>query len=245
MRIIFKKHKRRYGARRIADELRDLGHACSVRRVRKLLKTQSLEAIQPKSFQPKTTNSRHRLGYSPNLLLDSQDPDGINQLWVGDITYIRLRRGTFAYLAVLMDRFSRRIIGWNLGADMTESLVLNVLRRAIRERRLQAPPAPLNDGLIHHSDRGGQYAGTRYRAMLRRAGIRQSMSRAADCYDNAFMESCFGTIKRELEMTAYQDHTAAQSEIAKFIRYYNFQRKHSGIEYLNPAQFESLINPPK
>lgn len=91
IRIIFRKHKRRYGARRIADELHDIGHTCSVRRVRKLLKTQGLKAIQPKSFQPRTTNSKHRLGYSPNLLLDAIEPDGINQLWVGDITYIRLR----------------------------------------------------------------------------------------------------------------------------------------------------------
>ncbi len=238
IRIIFRKHKRRYGARRIADELRDMGHTCSVRRVRKLLKTQGLKAIGPKSFQPKTTDSKHRLGYSPNLLLDAADPDGINQLWVGDITYIRLRGGIFAYLGVLMDRFSRRIIGWNLATDMTEPLVLKVLRRAIREREFQA-------GLVHHSDRGGQYAGHRYRAILRRANIHQSMSRAADCYDNAFMESCFGTLKRELEMTEYENHQEAESEIAEYIRYYNFDRKHSSLEYLKPAQFETLINQPK
>ena len=238
IRIVFRKHKRRYGARRIADELRDMGHNCSVRRVRKLLKIQGLKAIQPKSFQPKTTDSKHRLGYSPNLLLDAADPGGINQLWVGDITYIRLRGGFFAYLAVLMDRFSRRIIGWNLGNDMTELLVLKVLRRAIRERDFQA-------GLVHHSDRGGQYAGNRYRAILRRANIHQSMSRAADCYDNAFMESCFGTLKRELEMTEYENHREAESEIAEYIRYYNFDRKHSSLEYLKPAQFEALIKQPK
>ena len=238
VRMIFKKHKRRYGARRIADDLRDLGHLCSIRRVRKLLNIQGLKAIQPKSFQPKTTDSKHRLGYSPNLLLDVDDPEKINQLWVGDITYIRLSGGVFAYLAVLMDRFSRMIIGWNLGTDMTERLVFKVLRRVIRER-------DLTDELIHHSDRGGQYAGNQYRGLLRRANIRQSMSRAADCYDNAFMESCFGTIKRELEMTQYENFKAAQSEIRQYIHYYNFERKHSSIEYLKPAQFESLCNPPK
>ena len=238
VRMIFKKHKRRYGARRIADDLRDLGHLCSIRRVRKPLNIQGLKAIQPKSFQPKTTDSKHRLGYSPNLLLDVDDPEKINQLWVGDITYIRLSGGVFAYLAVLMDRFSRMIIGWNLGTDMTERLVFKVLRRVIRER-------DLTDELIHHSDRGGQYAGNQYRGLLRRANIRQSMSRAADCYDNAFMESCFGTIKRELEMTQYENFKAAQSEIRQYIHYYNFERKHSSIEYLKPAQFESLCNPPK
>ena len=137
-----------------------------------------------------------------------------------------------------MDRFSRRIIGWNLGTDMTEQLVLKVLRRAIRERDLR-------EDLVHHSDRGGQYAGHRYRAILRRANIHHSMSRAADCYDNAFMESCFGTLKRELEMTEYENHREAESEIAKYIRYYNFERKHSSLEYLKPAQFEALIKQPK
>lgn len=238
VRIIFRKHKRRYGARRIAEELHDMGQACSIRRVRKLLKTQGLKAIQPKSFQPRTTDSKHRLGYSPNLLLEATAPDDINQLWVGDITYIRIRGGTFSYLAVLMDRFSRRIMGWNLGTDMTEDLVLKVLRRVIREREL-------TDHLIHHSDRGGQYAGNRYRAILRRANIRQSMSRAADCYDNAFMESCFGTLKRELEMTEYDSHHAARLEISQYIRYYNLERKHSAIEYVTPAQFESIIKQPK
>lgn len=238
VRIIFRKHKRRYGARRIAEELHDLGHACSVRRVRKLLHREGLQAIQPKSFRPQTTDSRHRLGYSPNLLLDAAEPDGLNQLWVGDITYIRLQGGTFCYLAVLMDRFSRRVIGWNLGTDMTEELVLKVLRRVLRERELGAE-------MIHHSDRGGQYAGHRYRGILRRAGIRQSMSRAADCYDNAFMESCFGTIKRELEMTRYHNHHTAHSELRAYLHYYNFERKHSGIEYLKPAQFEELIHRPK
>ena len=215
-----------------------MGHTCSVLRVRKLLAIQGLKAIQPKSFQPKTTNSKHRLGYNPNLLLEATEPTSINQLWVGDITYIHLEGGTFSYLAVLMDRFSRRIIGWNLGSDMTEALVLKVLRKAIRER-------DLTEELIHHSDRGGQYASNRYRAILRRASIRQSMSRAADCYDNAFMESCFGTIKRELEMKHYRNHTKANTELRSYIHYYNFQRKHSGIQYVNPAQFEQVINQPK
>ena len=102
-RIFFRQHRRRYGARRIADDLRELGHIVSTKRVAKLLKKQGLKAIQPKSFQPKTTDSRHRLGYSPNLLLDEADPVRLNQLWVGDITYIPLTGGVFAYLALLMD----------------------------------------------------------------------------------------------------------------------------------------------
>lgn len=238
VRTIFQKHRRRYGARRIAEELHDLGQACGRHRVSKLLKTQGLRAIQPKSFQPRTTESRHRLGYSPNLLLESEEPTHINQLWVGDLTYVPLSDGVFSYLATLMDRFSRRIVGWQLGQDMTESLVLAALTRAIRARN----PAV---ALIHHTDRGGQYAGQEYRAVLRRAEMRQSMSRAGNCYDNAFMESCFGTIKTELEMTEYENHGAALSEIRRYIAYYNLERKHSAIGYLTPHQFENLNQPPK
>ena len=202
------------------------------------MKTLHLKAIQPKSFVPKTTQSRHRLGYSPNLLLDADAPTAINQVWVGDITYIPLKGGTFCYLASLMDRFSRRIVGWQLGDDMTESLVLAALRSAIKERQPKAK-------LIHHTDRGGQYAGNRYRSVLRRAEILQSMSRPDNCYDNAFMESCFGTIKTELEMTEYEDSRHASKEVAEYIRYYNFDRRHSSIEYCSPAQFEQIINLPK
>ena len=238
VRNLFWKHHRRYGARRIASELADLGETCGPRRVARLLKTQRLRAIQPKSFVPRTTNSRHRLGYSPNLLLEAPEPASINSLWVGDITYIPLQGGSFCYLAMLMDRYSRLLVGWNVDQTMTDDLVLPVLRMAIRERQ---PPAKL----IHHTDRGGQYASTRYRAILRRADFRQSMSRAANCYDNAFMESCFGTIKTELEMTEYQNHRIARREITDYIHYYLQERKHSALNYLTPTQFERLQNPRK
>jgi putative transposase len=233
IRAIFWKHHRRYGARRIAEELADQGHVCSPRWVARILSNQGLRAIQPKSFVPKTTDSQHPWAYSPNLILDAPDPCGINQLWVGDITFVPLHGGAFSYLASLMDRYSRNIIGWDLAETMTDDLTLAALRMAICDRQ---PPS----GLVHHSDRGGQYASHRYRAVLRRAGMLQSMSRAGNVYDNAFMESCFGTFKTELEMTEYENHRTARREIAEYIDYYCTERKHSALGYLTPIQFEWL-----
>jgi putative transposase len=227
---IFCRHRRRYGARRIAQELKDRSIVCSARRVAKVLKLQGLRAIQPKSFVPKTTESRHGLGYSPNLLLEAPEPTRVDELWVGDITYLPLRGGGFCYLAGLMDRYSRDIVGWAVEPTMTESLTLAVLTQAIRGRQPKA-------GLIHHSDRGGQYAGARYRATLRRAAMTQSMSRADNCYDNAFMESCWGTFKRELEIADYESVATARKTIAEYVRYYRFERKHSSLGYLTPHQF--------
>jgi transposase InsO family protein len=231
IRDIFWQHQRRYGARRIFEELSAREIPCGVRRVSRLLRAMGLRAIQPKSFRPRTTESRHRLGFSPNLLLESPPPSGVNQVWVGDITYVALCGGGFLYLALLMDLYSRRIVGWELRGDMTEALVLAALRSAIALRRPGAE-------LIHHTDRGGQYAGKQYRQVLQRARMRQSMSRADSCYDNAFMESCFGTIKRELEMECYDHILAARGEIGGYIRYYNTRRRHSGLDYLPPEEFE-------
>jgi len=228
---IFWEHKRRYGARRIAQELSARGVRCGVVRAGRLLRELGLKAIQPRSFKPQTTDSRHRLGFSPNLLLKSPLPRGVDQVWVGDISYVPLVGGEFLYLALLMDLYSRRIVGWELRDHLRESLVLAALRAAIA---LRQPPA----GLIHHSDRGGQYAGRAYRGVLARAGVRQSMSRAEDCYDNAFMESCFGTIKTELEMQAYESEWLARAEIGGYIRYYNTRRRHSALGYLTPEAFE-------
>ena len=160
----------------------------------KILKNQGWRALQPKSFVPRTTASRQRLGYSPNLLLDLTEPPCVNELGVGDITFVPLCGGACCSLAVLMDRYARNLVGGQLAETMTDELTLAALRMAIRDRQ---PPAQLG----HHTDRGGPYASARYRAVLRRASMRQSMSRAADCYDNAFRESCFGTFKTELDMT--------------------------------------------
>ena len=239
---VFGHHRRRYGARRIAVELSSRGIACGVARVARLLKSLGFQAIQPKSYRPRTTESRHRLGYNPNLLVGRAAPEQINEVWVGDITYIplatRTSRGRFGYLALLMDLCSRRIVGWEYASAMDEELVLGALRRAIQER--QPPPA-----LIHHTDRGGQYASKRYRAVLRRSEMRQSMNEAENCYDNAFMESCFGTVKTELELVEYANDPEAVRELTSYIRYYNAERRHSSLGYVSPAQFETNLAVPK
>jgi transposase InsO family protein len=228
---IFWEHKRRYGARRIAAELTARGEACGPGRVARLLKQLGLQAIQPKSFRPRTTQSRHPLGYSPNLLLEAPPPSAINQVWLGDITFVPLAGSRFAYLALLMDLYSRRIVGWELDEHMAEPLVLAALREAIAARQ----PTP---GLIHHTDRGGQYAGVEYRQVLGRARMRQSMSRPDNCYDNAFLESCFGTIKTELEMEVYANLSVAYEEIYEYLCYYDTKRRHSSLRYLTPREFE-------
>jgi transposase InsO family protein len=235
---IFWNHKRRYGARRIAVELVAQGQPCGVDRVAKLLKIQGLRAIQPQPYKPRTTNSRHSLGYSPNLLLRVSPPSDIDRIWVADITYIPLQGSGFAYLALVLDLCSRRVVGWSLADHMTETLVLDAIQHAIRAR--QPPP-----NLIHHSDRGGQYASQAYRDVLRRGAMRQSMSRAANCYDNAFLESCFGTIKTELEITEYEDCRQARSEIASYLAYYNAERRHSSLDYLSPIAFEAQLTVPR
>lgn len=226
----FHQHRRRYGARRIAAELADLGLSCSRSKARKIMTQRGLVAIQPKSFQPRTTDSRHTLGYNENLLIQGVSIIAVNQVWVGDITYISLPQ-RFAYLTLLMDLFSRKIVGWALDLHMEASLVAQALQRAIQARQ----PRP---DLIHHTDRGGQYAAHSYRTILARSQMQQSMSRAGDCYDNAFMESCFGTIKTELEMTTYHSLEEAHQEIQEYINYYNSNRRHSAIDYLSPTRFE-------
>jgi putative transposase len=236
IREIFWENKRRYGARRIGKELAARQRPCGVGRLGRLMGEMELKAIQPKSYRPRTTDSRHRLGYSPNLLLASPPPRGVNEIWVGDITYIPLENGRFLFLAILVDLYSRRIVGWELRDHMKESLVLAALRSAIASR---GPGV----ALIHHSDRGGQYAGKQYRRVLQRAEMHQSMSRAASCYDNAFMESCNGTIKRELEMECYENEPVAREEIRDYIRYYNTNRRHSALDYSTPEQFEARGGP--
>lgn len=230
---LFGLHRRRYGSRRLVSEMKDRGVKISRDFVRKVLVENQLRPIQPRSFVPRTTDSRHTMGYSPNLLLDRPRPTGPNQVWVSDITYIPLASGKWLYLAVWVDLWSRRIVGWSLADHMRDELVITALRRALLGRQ------PAN-GLILHSDRGGQYASKEFRKLLTGKYL-QSMSRAGECYDNATADSFWSRLKAEvLESGVFLNLDDARTELGDYIdNYYNAVRKHSSLNYCSPVQFES------
>jgi transposase InsO family protein len=223
-------HRRRYGYRRIAAELRRRGIIVNHKRVARIMRQDNLLAVQPKSFVV-TTNSRHKLEVYLNLAARMK-LTGINQLWVADITYIRLHR-EFVYLAVILDAWSRKVVGWELGRSLAAELAIAALRKAIAERK----PPP---GLVHHSDRGVQYASQDYVSILDRHQMIPSMSRPANPYDNASCESFMKTLKREeIYANQYEDLDDLRGNIEQFIdRYYNRQRLHSALGYRPPEEFE-------
>jgi putative transposase len=230
----FYRHSRRYGSRRLRLELLAQGLEMGRHQLRRIMKEEGLRAIQPRRFVPKTTNSSHSLGYSENLLIGRKlPPEHPNEVIVGDITYLPLQDGAFAYLATWADLFSRLVIGWEVGETMAESLILGAFEKGLRRRgKLR--------GAIVHSDRGGQYAAGRFRSLLKAAGCRQSMSRAGETYDNAYAESLFSRYKAELlEGGAFSDVEEARLETFHYIEgYYNRVRRHSSLGYLSPEEYE-------
>lgn len=229
---IFKRNRRRYGYRRIHQELCDHDIVCAPARLRYILKARGLKAIQPKNYLPKTSDGRADRPCA-NLLVNQPLPQKPGQAWAGDITFIPAA-ASWLYLAVVMDLGSRRIVGWSLAAHMRAELVVHALEQA-----LQAHPKAT--GVVFHSDRGSQYGSAAFRSVLARAGLRQSMSARANPYDNAWTESFMGTLKREmLQGGRFEDLTDARLELFEYIDgYYNNQRKHSAIGYLTPNQFET------
>lgn len=236
VKAVFAAHKCRYGSRRIVKELRAKGKTIGRDFVRNVLVSNGLVAIQPRSFVPRTTNSRHTLGFSPNRLLAYGLPTGPNQVWVSDITYIMLTNGNWVYLVIWMDLWSRLIVGWYMDNNLEEELVITAFRRAVLGRQ----PTP---GLVVHSDRGGQYASKAFRRLLAKYKCQQSMSRPDDLYDNAFAESYWSRLKAELlEGGAFLSLEDARVEIGEYIEnYYNTVRLHSALGYLSPMQFESQL----
>lgn len=219
-----------YGYRRITAALRDRGLVVNHKRVLRMMREDNLLCVRRRRFAV-TTDSRHPLPVYPNLA-GKMEPTAVNQLWVADLTYIRLRT-EFLYLAVLLDAYSRRVVGWALGRTLEAQLAVAALQMALRERK---PPA----GLVHHSDRGVQYASLDYTQLLRQHGIAISMSRKGNPYDNAACESFMKTLKyEELYRNEYDDFADAYARIGEFLeQVYNQKRLHSALGYRSPAQFE-------
>jgi transposase InsO family protein len=228
-------HRRRYGYRRISAELRRRGMLANHKRVLRILREDNLLAVQPRAFVV-TTDSDHEFEVYLNLA-SRMKLTGMNQLWVADITYIRLKK-EFVYLAVILDAFSRKVVGWALDRTLAARLPIAALEQAIAQR--QPPP-----GLVHHSDRGVQYACGDYAQILQRHQMIPSMSRPANPYDNASCESFMKTLKREeIYANDYRDLEHLLGNIEVFIeQYYNRCRLHSALGYRPPDEFEQEASP--
>ena len=230
VRAAFEASRRRYGSPRIHRDLREQGDRVSRKRVARLMREEGLQARPRKRFKM-TTDSHHTEPVAPNVLAREFTAGAPNQRWVGDTTELLIGAGAKLYLAVLLDLFSRFIVGWALSAVNDRHLVIRALRMAIQRR---CPDA----GLLHHSDRGSPYASEDYQAILEANRITCSMSRRGDCYDNAAMESVFSTIKTELG-EHFESYSDAKWQLFDYIElFYNPQRRHSTLDYVSPAMYE-------
>lgn len=221
-----------YGYRRITKELRRQGKEVNHKRVLRLMREDNLLCLRKKRFI-RTTDSNHSLRIYPNLAREMV-LDGLDQLWVADLTYIRLLR-EFIYLAVILDAYSRRCVGWALGRSLEAELAVEALKMALAHRRVE--------GTVHHSDRGVQYASQEYTELLRENGMRISMSRRANPYDNAKAESFMKTLKwEEVNLYEYESLEEARERIGHFLEeVYNRKRLHSALGYVPPAEFEQSV----
>jgi transposase InsO family protein len=237
VRAAFVKSRKRYGSPRVHQELRAQGIRTGKRQIECLMREEGLRA-RPKRRFVRTTDSAHAQPVAANHL-DRQfcveEVAGVDQVWVGDITYLPTREG-WLYLAVVLDLKSRAVVGWQTSHSLEASLATDALSQALWRRR----PAP---GLLYHSDRGVQYACAEYQALLQQNGIRASMSRKGNCWDNAVAESFFATLEKELgESADWQTHEQARRDLFSFIEiWYNRQRRHSSLGYRTPAEFEAEL----
>ena len=233
VRELHRQSGRTYGTRRIADDLREQGVLCGRYRARTLMALAGVSARQKRKFKA-TTNSKHDLPVAPNLLCREFGVAAPDRAWVSDITYVWTREG-WLYLAVVIDLFSRMVVGWSIGERITRRLVMDALRMGVGRRR----PGP---GLIHHSDRGVQYCSGDFRDLLTAFDMLCSMSRKGDCWDNAVAESFFGTLKTERVFFAdYKTRDEARRDIVDYIEmFYNSRRRHSYLGNVSPRRFEEM-----
>jgi transposase InsO family protein len=231
---IFVESRATYGSYRIHAELAEQGLGCGRKRVARLMRTYNLIPKTVRTFKVVTTDSNHTLPVAPNRLNQQFSADRPDQIWLADITYVPTLEG-WLYLAVVLDLYSRRIVGWAMSDSLHRQLVIEALQMAIITRR----PAP---GLLHHSDRGSQYASDDYQALLTKNHMVGSMSRKGNCYDNAPVESFFGPLKTELVFhQQYATRTEARPDLFEYIEvFYNRFRRHSALGYKSPVKFEAL-----
>jgi len=234
VKAIHKRSRSTYGKRRIAEKLQSEGFPCGKHKAGTLMKLAGVQAKHNKKFKA-TTDSKHNLPVSPNLLKREFTVLQPNMVWVGDITYIWTEEG-WLYLAVVIDLYSRRVVGWSINKRMTKQLVMDAILMALWRRK----PAP---GLIFHSDRGSQYCSHAFQKLLKTHAIRSSMSRKGDCWDNAVAESFFGTLKSETVFgERFETRVQAKRHLIDYIEmFYNSHRLHSYLGYLTPMEFEIKI----
>ena len=229
---IFEKTRKRYGSPRITDELHEMGFKCSKNRVARLMKELDLISRRRKKYKIKTTDSDHELPISPNLLNRNFKVNKPNKVWVSDITYVHTMEG-WLFLCIIIDLYSRKIVGWSMKDHMRASLVIDALKMAYNSRRP-------GRGLIFHSDRGVQYASKDFRLKLTAYKMISSMSRKGNCWDNAVSESFFHSLKTELiHHQRYETRGEAKQDIFEYIEvFYNRERIHSANNYLSPVDYE-------
>ena len=233
---LFEANRGRYGSPRITEALRRSGQAANHKRVERLMRQAQLKGRTCKGRKVRTTNSNHDEPIAPNLLLERPAPTRTDEVWVADITYVPTAEG-WLYVAAVMDLYSRQILGWSVWESLAASGALQALSRALLKRGRAT-------GVIHHSDRGVQYASGEYRRQLQQHGLTASMSRKGNCYDNAAMEAFWSTLKREaLDQSQRWSKDRARRELFEYIEaVYNRSRFHSALDYQSPVDFEQQNN---
>jgi len=232
----FSESDRTYGARRVRQDLRHWGHRCGIHRVQRLMRREQLVARRRRRRMPFDGGSRSEHLIAPNVLERQFAAAAANCKWVADFTYLWTAEG-WLYVAAVIDRFSRRVVGWSMSSQMTAQLVTDAMLMAIWRR------GPVT-ALLHHSDQGSQYTSEQFQKLLKEHGVTCSMSRSGDCWDNAAMESFFSTLKTErTSRRSYQTRDEARADVFDYIeRFYNLRRRHSTLGYLSPADYEKATH---